>query len=126
MRHLRLLSILFVGFLLISCTNSSGYMASNLSRVQIGWSKAQFLQFFPGGTSSILPEEAPVLRASQRQSDGQVVEVFTMPLSSPRDYMVDYWFIFKGDQLVQWGRPEDWQQVSGRYEISFNPSASVR
>jgi hypothetical protein len=109
-----------------SCSNTSGYLSSSLNSVQIGWSKAQFLQFFPGGAETILPPEAPILRASQRQGDGQIVEVFTLPISSPRDYMVDYWFVFRGGRLEQWGRPEDWQQVSGRYEISFNPSASVR
>ena len=123
MRFMRFLSMLFVIVLMSSCTSS--YNVRSVNNIQIGWSKAQFLRFYPRGTYFLAPEP-PILRASQEQEDGQLVEVFSIPLMLPNYSSVDYWFVFRGNRLVQWGRPEDWQQVSGRYEILFNPSASVR
>lgn len=116
MKHL-IMSIMII--LVAGC--ASNYLSNNLNNVQIGWSKSQFLQYFPG--DKVVP---PILRASQKQTDGQVVEIFTLPMMEPNYDTVNYWFVFKGGQLVQWGRPEDWQKVSGKYEISFNPAASVR
>ena len=119
MRRLELFVVVVVICLAVGCTFN--YRSSNLNTIQIGWTKSQFLQFWAGGKFV-----QPILRASQQQRDGQVVEVFTLPLMEPNYDTIDYWFVFKGGRLVQWGRPEDWQQVSGRYEIAFNPSASVR
>ncbi len=107
--------------LAISIGCASNYLSTGLNNVQIGWSKSQFLQYFNGQKAT-----PPILRASQQQSNGQIVEVFTLPMMEPNYDTVSYWFVFQGDRLVQWGRPEDWQQVSGRYEISFNPASSVR
>lgn len=116
----------------VGCTSTGPtyYYSSGLNNMQTGWTKARFLHYWSGGHETTV---RPLLRASQRQQDGRVVEVFTLPMSEPSanryvsgNVIVNYWFIFRDDRLVQWGRPEDWQQVSGRYEIAFNPGASVR
>jgi len=118
MKLIRLSIACVVLALTVGCAGH--YLSTGLNNVQLGWSKSQFLQYFNG--DGAVP---PILRASQRQSSGQIVEVFTLPMQEPNYTSVSYWFVFQGDRLVQWGRPEDWQQVSGRYEIAFNPSASV-
>jgi hypothetical protein len=108
-------------FILLLAGCATKFLSNSLNGVQMGWSKGQLLQYFSKDVG--VP---PILRASQQQSNGQVVEIFTLPLIEPNYDTVNYWFVFKGGRLVQWGRPKDWQSVSGRYEISFNPEASVR
>jgi len=78
------------------------------------------------GTNGANPAEPAILRASQQQRTGELIEVFTMNMAEPSTQVTNYWFVFTSGRLNQWGRPEDWQQVSGRYDINFNPAAGIR
>lgn len=99
----------------------SPYWASEMNAVPVGISKQDFFKHF-----SRDHYYNPVARASKMTADG-ILEVFTMPLrQSAMANDVDYWFLFKNDRLMQWGRPEDWQQVAATYQIEFNPRASVK
>lgn len=123
MGRLKIFVMVVVLSLTVGCTSTLHYQTTGLNAVQIGWTKSQFLQYWAPGPLIV----TPIMRASQLQQDGQIVEVFTLPLVETGYWPpIEYWFVFKGDRLVQWGRPEDWQQVSGRYEIAFNPSPSIR
>jgi len=109
------------------CT--SYYFSSNLNSISPGVTKEQLINYFrpvcrSGGLDCL---EGFIIRAAQVQSDGSLVEVGTVALS-PDGYAnpVEYWFLFKGGRLVQWGQPNDWTQVSGRYEINFNPAPAYR
>ena len=125
MRFMRFLQMLFIIVLISSCVGGNYYSESNLNSISIGVSKEAFLQTYSGGGSE--DTNGAILRAAQRQDNGELIEVLTLEMIvADASSTVDYGFVFKEGLLVQWGRPEDWQQVSGRYEISFNPSASVR
>ena len=121
---------LLLVLLLVGCVMPRYYIDANLNSLQLDMSKQAFLANFSGSCQSSVPCATPILRAAQRGSDGSVVEVLTMqmlyrPVGTSGD-VIDYWFVFKGGLLKQWGRPEDWQQVASRYEITFNPGPSVR
>lgn len=65
------------------------------------------------------------IRASQRTSNGKLIEVGEVLLTDGVRETVSYWFIFENGLLAQWGRPEDWQQAATRYEINYNRPAGV-
>ena len=110
---------LFFAMLLVSCTHY--FYSTNLNSLQLGTTKAEFLEFFGKGA------EPPLVRAAQIGRDSVLTEVVTLNLLTPgASYATQYWFVFRAGRLAQWGRPEDWQAVAGRYEVSFNPGPSVR
>jgi hypothetical protein len=122
---MRKLSCMLMLTLFMSMTGSgcaTYFYTSSLNTLQPGTTSSDFLAQFTDGISGT---QSPIRRAMQQQPDGSVVEVFTMPLVDPGRYTIEYWFLFKSGRLIQWGQPEDWRQVSGRYEISYNPSAAV-
>ena len=55
-----------------------------------------------------------------------LTEVATLKLGDVASETTEYWFVFQNGRLVQWGLPDDWQSVSARYDINFNPKTSVR
>ena len=109
-------------FLTVGC--SRYYLESNLNTIPIGLTKAEFLSTYNGASCGGC--KSAVLRAAQKGSDGILVEVLTLEMLGSASVATDYWFVFKNSVLVQWGRPEDWQQVAAKYEVSFNPGPSVR
>jgi hypothetical protein len=127
MQHRVLTSHVIAGavalFILTGC--AAYYIDSNLNGLGMGSSKEAFFNTFPAQPSrNIAP---PVLRAAKRQNSGDLIEVFTLPmLPSSKECCTEYWFVFKNNQLVQWGRPEDWKAASASYDINFNPASNVR
>lgn len=112
-----------MGVLLFAGASCAGYYnETSLARLNAGMTKAQFFAYYGQGNA-----HHPILRASKVTPDGQI-DVATVPLQGPSlgASDTDYWFVFKNDRLVQWGRPEDWRNVSATYQIDFNPSPSVR
>lgn len=109
---------------LVSCTTY--YTTANLNNLSPGQTKAALLQRFPtrdGLTSTY----GLVIRAAKTQPDGSLIEVGTLQMA--RDGVnnpVEYWLLFRDGTLVQWGQPDDWQAVSARYQIDFNPGPAVR
>jgi hypothetical protein len=110
---------------LTGCAATMYYKESGLNALPLGMNKDAFLTKFPEQSrpSIISP---PILRAAKRQNSGELVEVFTLAMFSGTGVLTEYWFVFKNKQLAQWGKPEDWSTVSTSYDISFNPSPSVR
>lgn len=107
------------------------FLVSNLNSLSLGWTKQEFLQNFsadgPGCTGGIWAGcDGAIVRAAQVGKDGVLTEVLTVNMA-PLDFStVQHWFLFRNNVLVQWGRPEDWQAVSARYEVNFNPGPAVR
>ena len=122
-------SFVLVGFLGVfwGCLPQVGYyLDTNLNSVPIGLTKADFLSTYSGTCTGRPSCNSAVVRAAQKGSDGLLVEVLTLEMLNTSSQKTDYWFVFKNSILVQWGRPEDWQAVAGKYEVSFNPGPSVR
>ncbi|MEW6078580.1 MAG: hypothetical protein AB1724_12255 [Thermodesulfobacteriota bacterium] len=99
------------------------YLQSNLNGLSVGISKSAFLYTFPDTRTT----QGPILRAAQKGKDG-LIEVFTMEMTGGQlgQQPVPFWFLFENGSLTQWGRPEDWRNVSASYEINFNPAHGVR
>lgn len=107
-------------FLLTGCW-AVAYPASNLNRVQPGWTRDQFLNYWAQGKG-----KQPILRAS-KAAPGDTIAVYTMPFrDGAMASDIEYWFLFKNSRLVQWGQPADWRQVAATYQIDFNPGPAVR
>ena len=115
--------------LLAGCVMVQPYFPQqNLNRLSIGLTKEQFFAWWGDGKSCAtfmvsFGCDTPSTRAAQVGADNVLTEVVTMNLASSDSCCipVEFWFLFRGNKLVQWGKPEDWQKVSGRYEISFSP-----
>lgn len=112
----RLLLLLTVA--VAGCTYN--YSASALNAVSLGATKQDFVRQY---TRQAM--QSPVPRASKIVA-GDTVEVLTLPIRGLDRRDVDYWFVFKNNRLIQWGKPEDWQQVAATYQIEYNPSSAVR
>jgi hypothetical protein len=125
---MRTKSLLLLGLSLVVLGCGRYYLDTNLNSMSVGLTKDAFLQTYGGTCSGRVNACKPaIVRAAQRQSDGSLLEVLTLEMiNTSGSVSTDYWFVFRDSRLVQWGRPEDWQQVSGKYEISFNPGPSVR
>lgn len=110
--------------LLAACSTNNRYYyeKSNLNSVSIGMSKSSLLAMFPGGDAS---NGAPgmMIRAA-KQGQGKVIEVGEVILTDGVHSNLPYWFLLENGRLMQWGEPNDWTQVSKRYEISYTPSVS--
>lgn len=106
--------------LLGGCLSTMYFAEANLQGLSPGWSKPEFLTFFEHPRI-----QQPILRAAKRDSSGVVTEVFTLDLRSRNAGQVEYWFVFRNGVLEQWGRPEDWGDVSETYDINFNPAPRV-
>jgi hypothetical protein len=114
---------------LVACNGPWFYNSANLNVLPLELTKDAFFQRFPGqctGNGVVRTCMSPILRAAQRSSDGSITEVITLDLMDQNKQVLQHWFVFKNGTLKQWGRPEDWQQVASRYEVTFNPNPSVR
>lgn len=118
---------------LSGCASSGPFYwrESGLNTLAVGITTEEFVAEFPTRSQDGRREVAgPIRRAIQAQRDGSVVEVWTMQMvnrSRPAGERVpEYWFLFVGGRLQQWGLPEDWRGVSAEYNINFNPAVGVR
>lgn len=119
MRHIFLTIVVLF---LTSCAGQLYYAKSNLNSVTLGQSKTSLLQKFPGDSRTRTP--GMQIRAAQKKDD-KLIEVGEVLMTDGVSSTVPHWFLFENGLLVQWGRPEDWQNVKTRYEISYNPSVGV-
>ncbi len=72
------------------------------------------------------PRAVPLVIRATKSINGELIEIGEMPMmSQATGQKTTYWFLFVDGYLKQWGEPRDWQDVKARYEISYNPSASV-
>lgn len=117
----------------LSCTPPIHYyLVSGTNNWRTGLAKDEFISSYRSGACGKsglgVSYRCPGFetRAAQRQPDGSLVEVGVIPLMREGEAPVEYWLLFRNSHLVQWGRPEDWQQVAARYRIDFNPAPSVR
>ncbi|EEF57849.1 hypothetical protein [Pedosphaera parvula] len=88
--------------------------ADRLAGLKIGMTTSEFRQKFPeayptgqsGGTTAYELTLKQILRDRRRPVDAH------LGLYQPKDIISDQslWFYFYSDQLVQWGRPQDWPQ----------------
>ena len=88
--------------------------SDRLARLSIGMSLADFRQVFPeaypGGqkdeTTAYNLDLKQVLRDRRRRVDASI------GLYTPKDIVSEQslWFYFYADQMVQWGRPQDWPE----------------
>lgn len=104
--------------ILAGCT--SYYYESNLNTLHQGITEQSFLSAYHAkhGLSEV---PGASVRAA-KVVGGDTLHVVTVPLSANgSDHEAEYWFLFKNGRLEQWGKPEDWQAVSARYEIAFTP-----
>lgn len=100
---------------------------SNLNNMRLSITKDEFISYWGDGkkcTNLIWGACAgPVLRAARMSSGNVLTEVLTLQFtSSGSNEGVEHWFVFQNGRLVQWGKPQDWQAVAARYEVSFTPS----
>jgi hypothetical protein len=109
---------------LTACSSSTWYYhESNLNRLSVGAPKENVLALFPGGERDGHQWMGMQIRAARKTDSGTLLEVGEVPLMHEvAKNVTQYWFVFEDGRLAQWGRPEDWRAVSGRYDIHFNPS----
>ena len=103
------------------------YPSSNLNTVNVGDTKVQMLSRFSSGEHGRL---IPLTIRATKVTNGKLLEVGEIWLrrsdtcnSCGSDI---YWFLFVNGELKQWGQPQDWQNVTERYEIHYNPPAGVK
>lgn len=100
------------------------YTRTTLNQLSLGNTKAQLLNFYRSQpTNGNIP--GMEIRASQKSGNGKLIEVGEVTLTDGVTSNVPHWFIFENGVLVQWGRPEDWQQAATRYEINYNRAPGV-
>lgn len=118
----------YIWFLLGLGACTSYYLSSNLNTWALGQTKASFIAVYPTRSSvlGLMTYEGFEIRAAQRQADSSLIEVGSLRLTKDGSAPTEYWLLFRNGMLEQWGRPDDWQKVSARYQIDFNPNASVR
>lgn len=110
---------------LVGCAQQY-YLKSNLNQISLGQTKEKTLSMFPRRQSALSGNIPGMeIRASQRSSNGKLLEVGEVLLTDGVTPSVSYWFMFEDGLLVQWGRPEDWKKAAARYDINFNPSPGV-
>lgn len=114
----RFLAFAFFATPVLGCAYN--YSSSALSDVRLGMTKQAFVRQY---TQQAM--QAPIPRASKIVG-ADTIDVMALPVSGSDHKAVDYWFLFKNSELVQWGRPEDWKSVSATYQIEFNPSPSTQ
>jgi hypothetical protein len=114
---------LFFGLIVSSCTiGPLYYTESNLNRLSVGVQRNQLISAWDGDNGTVVPL---IIRAS-KVKDGELIEIGEMPMwADVGGGITNYWFLFIDGTLKQWGEPRDWQDVKARYEINYNPSASV-
>ncbi len=113
-------------FLLTGCATDPVqlfYQRISLNKISIGQTKGQVLAYYQGQAVGNVP--GMEMRASQKNASGKLIEVGEVLLTDGVTSTVSYWFIFENGILVQWGRPEDWQQAATRYEINYNRPPGV-
>ena len=103
--------------------NHKLYPRHSLNNVSLGHTKAQLLAYYPTRLNANIA--GMEIRASQKNTSGKLIEVGEVSLTDGVTPTVSYWFIFENGLLVQWGRPEDWQQAAIRYEINYNRQPGV-
>lgn len=122
-RHLAVIGAVLATAVL-GCTGY--YYTRNLNTWSVGQAKQEFLTTYPERRCGVATCRGFEVRAAQRQTDGSLVEVGSLLLSADKgSTATEYWLLFRDGKLVQWGRPEDWQAVAARYQISFTPSVSA-
>jgi hypothetical protein len=123
----RLGACILATIVVAGCASSTWYYyESNLNTLSVGTPKADVLTLFEGGERDGHPREGMQIRAARKTERGTLLEVGEVPLMNGASQRITaYWFLFEDGRLVQWGRPQDWRAVSGRYDIHFNPSPSV-
>jgi len=118
----KLIMVVFV-FLLAACAIEQRYYTqSNLNNISLGDTKNKLLSMFSGSKKVGSPPPMQI-RAAQK-SNNKLIEVGEVWLTNGVSSTVPYWLLFENGALVQWGRPEDWKAVQGRYQISYTPSVS--
>ncbi len=115
---------LFFGLIVAGCSSGPRYyLKSNLNNLNIGLSKSQMISAYSGGENGKI---MPLIIRATKNVNGELIEIGEMPMMSKNTYSkTTYWFLFVDGYLKQWGEPRDWQDVKARYEINYNPSASV-
>ncbi len=116
--------IIIVASLVTACVDTQWYFyKSNLNALSIGISKSSILSAFSNTKN---PKVVPLIIRATKTVNGELIEIGEVPLmSQATKQTTTYWFLFVDGYLKQWGEPRDWQEVKARYEINYNPSASV-
>jgi hypothetical protein len=104
---------------------------SSLKAVSLGEPKAKVLDTFNtrdrDAENRPLRVEALRIRATERLSTGERVEVGEVPLIDKNSgQVVTYWFLFKNDRLLMWGRAQDWPMVEKSWPIPYRPSEPAK
>ncbi len=115
---------LFALTLIDSCTVY--YYQSNLNGLAPGTREDEFLSRFSRRDKGLRTLSGAVIRASKTTGDDRL-DVVTLEMAPDgMNGATEYWFLFRNKTLVQWGKPEDWREISATYHIDFNPVAGVR
>jgi hypothetical protein len=113
---------LLFGLAIYGCGGPRYYTKSNLNGLSVGLQKSQLLSAWDGKDKTVVPL---IIRAS-KEKDGELIEIGEMPMvADVGGGTTNFWFLFIDGRLKQWGEPRDWQDVKARYEINYNPPASV-
>jgi hypothetical protein len=109
----------------LAATGCGGYFyETNINAMQPGMTKERFLQHY-----SNRDFQQPVLRASNRDGTGALIEVLTIDMVSvthAASQVIRYWFLFREGVLEHWGQPAQWSRVEVLYDIDFQPHPTRR
>ena len=68
---------------------------------------------------SIVEIDGMRLRASGRSPRNTSLEVSEVKLAEPDGPPTTYWFLFEDQQLIAWGRSEQWREAAVRYRLDL-------
>ncbi len=120
----KILLITIIAGVFSGCAGGPWYFyKSNLNNLSVGQSKSSLLTGFSNKDN---PKTVPLVIRATKTINGELIEIGELPMmSQATSQKTTYWFLFVDGYLKQWGEPRDWQDVQARYEINYNPSASV-
>jgi PBP1b-binding outer membrane lipoprotein LpoB len=108
--------ILIFGILLLSSCGSKQSMALHPERLSLGMTKSE--------VKIAMGEHIPMKIIGSKYYENGTIEVgqyYDKMLMYGRGLVEEiYYLYFFNDELIQWGRPQDWQKEADRiYEIRF-------
>lgn len=119
------IAVIGLTLLLAGCTIP--YLQEDLNTLSPGMSRTDFLAKYASREGRGTTTSGALVRAS-KLVDGTRTDLVTLKLSPKNELYksTEYWFVFVGDKLVQWGRPEDWPAASTKYQIEYNPPPGAK